>query len=46
MTINGSMTVKSPFGHLTLEDTLARYTDLLNGLEAKVKKLEARKLEG
>ncbi|TPG14824.1 hypothetical protein [Pedococcus bigeumensis] len=46
VTINGTLNVKSPFGHLTLEDTLVRYSDLIKNLEAKVKKLEARKVEG
>jgi hypothetical protein len=40
VTINGTLNVKSPFGHLTLEDTLARYSDLIKELDAKVKKLE------
>jgi hypothetical protein len=40
------LTVKSPFGHLTLEETLVRYSDLITGLEGKIKKLEARKVEG
>jgi hypothetical protein len=46
VTVNGSLTVKSPFGHLTLEETLVRYSDLITGLEGKIKKLEARKVEG
>jgi hypothetical protein len=39
VTVNGTMTVKSPFGHLTIEDTFTRYGELIKGLEGRIKEL-------
>ena len=35
------MTVKSPFGHLTIEDTFTRYGELIKGLEGASEELGA-----
>lgn len=40
VTVNGTLKVNSPFGHLTLEDTLTRYTAQIKALEDRLKKLE------